>query len=147
MIFCTKCNTALDDDAVVCTNCGTEIEPPVIENYEVAPATEEVNDCVDEKKVSKLSTDVLLWGILSLVSSLAISPILGIIFSCIGIKPKKELKAMVGQLEGSAKIGNALSLTALAYSIYSLVIIAAVIAFYVLYFAFFFIVVLSTTGM
>ena len=143
MIFCQKCNTALDNDAIVCTNCGTEIVIPVEEPAETV-AEETV---VDEKLVSKLTTDVLLWGILSLISALHFSPVLGIIFSCIGLNAKKKLKAIVTQIEGNARIGSALSLTALIYSIYSLLSLVLFLGFYILYMAFIIILGISTSFM
>ncbi len=132
MIFCDKCNTALSDDATVCTNCGTEIIPPANEFYEETPAEEHV-ECVDETKITKLSDEVLLWGIISLAVSAFLSRVLGIIFACIGLNAKKKLKAMIGELEGKAKVGGILSLCALIYSICTFLITACLFGLWLLY--------------
>ena len=76
-MFCQKCGSEIQDDAIVCAFCGTEVkkqEAPKAESYQ--PATEAAPPVTS------------VFSILALVGSF-IAPIVGLIFSIIGLTKYK----------------------------------------------------------
>lgn len=73
------------------------------------------------------STPALVWGIVSLLLSWV--PVLGIVFSAIGLKAAKKFLKINGEYDKKSKAGRILSIIALILSILFTVAEIAMLAF------------------
>lgn len=111
-MYCKNCGNQLSDTALCCDQCGTSVNP--------APENAEERNA---------RTPILVWGIIS--AALCQTPVAGIIVSLIARSKVKKHKAKYGNCNGTAMIGEILSLVGLIVSIVSTVVVAAFFLFYI----------------
>lgn len=112
--FCAKCGNEIEKDATFCANCGT--------------SAKETKAAVKVEETSTQSGGTNVFGILGFIFSFFV-PVLGLIFSIIGLRKADE---MGGSNRGLAKAGLILSIVFLAlivviYIIYFLILGAAAV--------------------
>ena len=142
-MFCTNCGASIQDGTNVCPVCGAPVqgaqpqsnqqpqfEQPQFEQPQFnqpqfnQPQFNQPYYQQPAVPSSVTPSSVLTWGIVGLAFSwLGIFSILGIIFSAVGLKKAKRLKAETGQLlSKQARIGKTLATIGLAVGIIVLII-------------------------
>ena len=117
-MFCKKCGSEINDDAVICVKCGcsTKEEPPV-------PTAEQL---AQKKKINVLC---LVGFVLSLVSLLialyGTVAIAGMVLSIIGLVQANRTGE---RLKGLGIAGIVVSAGSLIYTVYSLIVLASLLA-------------------
>lgn len=102
-MFCNNCGTQVPDGSAVCSNCGR----PLYEDRQqpAQPQYAYQQPYAAQPAAQPVPSTPLVFGILSL----ALGPILAIIFGALGIGKAKSYVAAGGQYAGKIKVGKILS--------------------------------------
>ncbi len=107
-MFCKKCGSEINDDAVVCVNCGCAVKDDL--------------NAIQQPEKKKINVLCLLGFIFSLVSLLlslfGLIPVAGFVLSIIGLVQATRRKE---KLKGLGIAGIAISSITLIYAIYNLI--------------------------
>lgn len=98
-MYCTNCGKEVNDNAVICVNCGVPVrgaynpyasQPPYAQPFSRIP--------VEPKRVNGFGITGLVLGILSFFMGVyfCIFPILGLVFSIIGTSLRKKFNSCNG---------------------------------------------------
>ena len=116
--YCTQCGAELEDNAGICHICSAAQS-----NNNPAPACTPAD-------ILQISKSAWTWGLVGLVSCFII-PVLGIIFSSIGLGKAGRFKKTTGSLNDDARAGRTMSVIGLVISIIRVVgvIVLAILFF------------------
>ena len=107
-MFCKKCGSEINDDAVVCINCGCAVKDDF--NAEQQPV---------KKKINVLCLLGFIFSLISLIFyHFGLVPVAGLVLSIIGLVQAVRRKE---KLKGLGIAGIAISGITLIYAIYNLV--------------------------
>ena len=86
---------------------------------------------------SSRATSAMVWGILSLAMTIALSePLLGFIFSFIAKAQARKYRNQFGQLEGGARLGHDLGTAGFFVGLFSLIVTVLALIVYILLYVF-----------
>lgn len=143
MKYCTKCGTQLNDDAIVCPNCGDGIQRDNIQqnsgettyghqvtyNYNQQSAYQQtVMSGVDNQKTNGFCIAGMVCGIVGMfISFWFIVPLVALVLSCVGLKQINET-GMKGH--GMAVAGIVLGIVGVAFAVISIIACASFATFF-----------------
>lgn len=120
-MFCSNCGQKLDDNAVTCPNCGAEtgVSPAVGAEKPAEHAGEPRQQQAQQYQPPRES-ESNGFAIAGLICAFFI-PILGLIFSCIGLNRSKKMNGE----------GKGVSIAGIVISVLAIVLIVVVVIIYV----------------
>lgn len=95
-MFCSKCGTQINDEAVICPNCGCKTEnfglPKTNSNYSGTAEPPQIQDGGTniDGNLSKAKSDAKLLGIVGIISGILI-PLAGWICGAIGLNKANQI--------------------------------------------------------
>ena len=120
-MFCSNCGQKLDDNAVTCPNCGAETGvSPAVGAEKPAEQAGEARQQQAQQYQPPRESESNGFAIAGLICAFFI-PILGLIFSCIGLNRSKKMNGE----------GKGVSIAGIVISVLAIVLIVVVVIIYI----------------
>lgn len=124
-MFCSNCGQKLDDNAVTCPNCGAETGvSPAAATEQPAEQAGEARQQQAQQYQPPRESESNGFAIAGLICAFFI-PILGLIFSCIGLNRSKKMN---GEGKGVSIAGIVISVLAIVLVVVVIIYVAVIVA-------------------
>lgn len=141
IMFCRNCGQPLEYSVTVCNKCGTKVDNET-------KADPIVTQTAGRDSGNKKEQDSNVFLILSIIAlGFRSTPVISMIFSIISMVKVNKYKKAYGSCQGTAKIGEVLTIVTLVLSIIQLITSIIAVAFVVLMYALMFIAAIAGSGM